>query len=355
VEFVPNFITWILLRIGSGPNGRSCLEGSTLAPCQVSIFFNIGMEKQHCASNWARPSATVPTESVSDRARAFRRRAARTAAIAIHHHAVGWPASCWFDAATSAPCAAHAAATPCITVVLSVRGRRRLSSSRDSRRTTPHHSTLATRLCSFATSPLSLLRRRTSRPTSYRAVELPPLRLRSPSPPSTAASGAPQAPSTLPVASPELGGALEPHQPSQQQPDDHLTGAPLRPIVIATGSPPRWASCHPSPQIKIPVDRSYSQTISPPTNDGRPAEIGRWAAGVRGGFSSPVSSAGPKPPEGAGPLSWAGRSPAVGWAQVHSALSQLPFDFLWFNSNQFWIWLNLVNFVSNLRNLSNYI
>jgi hypothetical protein len=27
------------LGIGSGPNGRSCLEGSTLEPYQVSIIF----------------------------------------------------------------------------------------------------------------------------------------------------------------------------------------------------------------------------------------------------------------------------------------------------------------------------
>jgi hypothetical protein len=32
-----------MLRIGSGPNGRSCLEGSTLAPCQVSIILDIRM------------------------------------------------------------------------------------------------------------------------------------------------------------------------------------------------------------------------------------------------------------------------------------------------------------------------
>jgi hypothetical protein len=29
--------------VGSGTNGRSCLEGSTLAPYQVSIFLDIGM------------------------------------------------------------------------------------------------------------------------------------------------------------------------------------------------------------------------------------------------------------------------------------------------------------------------
>jgi hypothetical protein len=60
-----------------------------------------------------------------------------------------------------------------------------------------------------------------------------------PQPPSIAASGAPPAPSTPPVASPELGGALQPHQLSQRQPADPLTGAPLRPIAIAAASPPR--------------------------------------------------------------------------------------------------------------------
>jgi hypothetical protein len=38
---VPNFLTSIMLRTGSGPNGRSCLEGPTLAPCQVSIILDI--------------------------------------------------------------------------------------------------------------------------------------------------------------------------------------------------------------------------------------------------------------------------------------------------------------------------
>jgi hypothetical protein len=60
-----------------------------------------------------------------------------------------------------------------------------------------------------------------------------------PWPPSTAAPGAPLAPSTPPVASPELGVALHPHQSSQPQPADHLTGTPLRPIDIVAGSPPR--------------------------------------------------------------------------------------------------------------------
>jgi hypothetical protein len=52
-------------------------------------------------------------------------------------------------------------------------------------------------------------------------VELPPLHSSPPWPPSTAASAAPLAPSTLLVALPELKGAL---QPSQPQPADHLTG-----------------------------------------------------------------------------------------------------------------------------------
>jgi hypothetical protein len=38
--------------------------------------------------DWARPSATVPTGSVSDRARAFRPRTAQTATAAVHHRAV---------------------------------------------------------------------------------------------------------------------------------------------------------------------------------------------------------------------------------------------------------------------------
>jgi hypothetical protein len=83
-----------------------------------------------------------------------------------------------------------------------------------------------------------------------------------PRPPSTATSGAPPAPSTPPVASPELGGALQPHQPSQRQPADPLTGAPLRSIAIAAVSPPRWASCRPSPQIGITVDRVYRWPVS---------------------------------------------------------------------------------------------
>jgi hypothetical protein len=60
-----------------------------------------------------------------------------------------------------------------------------------------------------------------------------------PRPPSTAASGAPPSPSTPPVASPELGGAHQPQQPSQRQPADSLTGAPLCPTAIAAASPPR--------------------------------------------------------------------------------------------------------------------
>jgi hypothetical protein len=99
-------------------------------------------------------------------------------------------------------------------------------------------------------------------------------------PPSTAASAAPLAPSTLLVALPELKGALQPIQP---QPADHLTGAPLRPIIIATVSPPRWASYRHSPQIKVTINRGHSQAIFPLTNDSRPVEFGQWAAGVRGG------------------------------------------------------------------------
>jgi hypothetical protein len=60
-----------------------------------------------------------------------------------------------------------------------------------------------------------------------------------PRPPSTAVSGAPPASSTLPVALPKLRCALQPHQSSQPQPADYLTGAPLRPIVIAATSPRR--------------------------------------------------------------------------------------------------------------------
>jgi hypothetical protein len=80
-----------------------------------------------------------------------------------------------------------------------------------------------------------------SSPHNYRrapATPLEPAIATVPRPPSTATSGAPPAPSTPPVASPELGGALQPHQPSQRQPTDPLTGAPLRPIAIATASPP---------------------------------------------------------------------------------------------------------------------
>jgi hypothetical protein len=59
-----------------------------------------------------------------------------------------------------------------------------------------------------------------------------------PRPPSTAASGAPPAPSTPPVASPELGGALQPHQPRKRQLADPLTSASLRPTAITAVSPP---------------------------------------------------------------------------------------------------------------------
>jgi hypothetical protein len=52
-----------------------------------------------------------------------------------------------------------------------------------------------------------------------------------PRPPSTAASGAPPAPSTPPVTSPELDVALHPHQSRQPTPADHLTGVPLRPTA----------------------------------------------------------------------------------------------------------------------------
>jgi hypothetical protein len=31
------------LRIGSRPNGSNCLEGSNLAPCQVSIILDVGI------------------------------------------------------------------------------------------------------------------------------------------------------------------------------------------------------------------------------------------------------------------------------------------------------------------------
>jgi hypothetical protein len=75
---------------------------------------------------------------------------------------------------------------------------------------------------------------------SYRRAPTTPLELAIitvPRPPSTAPSGAPRAPSTPPVASLELGGALQPHQPSQRQPADPVTGASLCSIAIATVSP----------------------------------------------------------------------------------------------------------------------
>jgi hypothetical protein len=77
---------------------------------------------------------------------------------------------------------------------------------------------------------------------SYRRASTTPLELAIvtvPRPPSIAASSAPPAPSTLPVASPELGGALHPHQPSQRQPADPLTGASLWPTAIISASPLR--------------------------------------------------------------------------------------------------------------------
>jgi hypothetical protein len=77
---------------------------------------------------------------------------------------------------------------------------------------------------------------------SYRRAPTTPLELAIitvPQPPSTAASGAPPAPSTPPVASPELGCALQPHQLSQRQPVDPLTDASLCPTAIAAASPLR--------------------------------------------------------------------------------------------------------------------
>jgi hypothetical protein len=96
--------------------------------------------------------------------------------------------------------------------------------------------------CTLTPRPQSGREADHSSPHSYRrapAFPLDPAIATVPRPPSTASSGAPPAPSTLPIASPELGGALQPHQPCQRQPVDPLTGAPLRPIIIAAASPPR--------------------------------------------------------------------------------------------------------------------
>jgi hypothetical protein len=71
-------------------------------------------------------------------------------------------------------------------------------------------------------------------PHSYRrapATPLEPAIATVPRPPSTAASGAPPAPSTPPLASLELEVALHPHQSRQPTPADHLTGVPLRPTA----------------------------------------------------------------------------------------------------------------------------
>jgi hypothetical protein len=110
-------------------------------------------------------------------------------------------------------------------------------------------------------------------------------------PPSTAASSAPLTPSTPPVALPELWGACRPHQPSQRQPADPLTGAPLRLTTIIVAIELWWASRCPSHQIRIAVTRACSQVASPPTNGCRPSGFGRWVIGDKGNFPSPVSSA----------------------------------------------------------------
>jgi hypothetical protein len=97
------------------------------------------------------------------------------------------------------------------------------------------------RPCTLAPRPRSGREADHYSPHSYRpalATPLEPAIATVPQPPSTAASGAPPNPSTLPVAPPDLEGALQIHQPSQPQPADHLTSAPLRPIVIAAVSPP---------------------------------------------------------------------------------------------------------------------
>jgi hypothetical protein len=56
--------------------------------------------------------------------------------------------------------------------------------------------------------------------------------------PSTAASGAPPAPLTPPIASPELRGARRPHQPSQRQPADPPHRRTPPPTAITAASPP---------------------------------------------------------------------------------------------------------------------
>jgi hypothetical protein len=111
-----------------------------------------------------------------------------------------------------------------------------LSTSRHFRFT---HRACSHRACTLPPRPRSGREGDHYSPHSYRrapATPLEPAITTVPRPPSTATSGAPPAPSTLPVAPPVLGGALQPNQP---QPADHLTGAPLRPIVITIVSPPR--------------------------------------------------------------------------------------------------------------------
>jgi hypothetical protein len=117
---------------------------------------------------------------------------------------------------------------------------------------------------------------------SYRRAPVTPLELTIttvPRPPSTAASGAPPAPSTPPVASPELGGALQPHR-RIPPPDYHRCREPATVSLLPPFTPNRD---HRRPGLlpgRFPADQRLPA--------GEPL-----ASGGGGNFPSPVSLAGP--------------------------------------------------------------
>jgi hypothetical protein len=91
-----------------------------------------------------------------------------------------------------------------------------------------------------------------------------------PHPLSTAAFGAPPAPLTPPVALPELGGALQPHQPSQRQPADP---SPTHP---SAQSPSPLRACHGEPPAALrPKSGSPSTGFTPWLLPRRPTAAGR--------------------------------------------------------------------------------
>jgi hypothetical protein len=106
------------------------------------------------------------------------------------------------------------------------------------------------------------------------------------------------------------------------------------PSAASAESHSRWVFPLSTAQSRTPEPPTFPSTyfptgLRPPAHQNRPAP-----PPVTTTSTLPYFFSWAKMPKG-GWAAWpSGPSPAVGWAQVHSALSQLSFEFSWINSNQ---------------------